>query len=175
MADHNQSLRRRGAGLFAAASVILLMAIGCIFVWSGKILGGKPLCAACQRELHAGNVFVTIDERGAKHETCCPRCGLRHVLIHGGRALEATDYATGKLIAAEEAIYLEGSDVMQCCTVSGFRESGGGFSSVEYDRCLPSLLAFSKREEAEVVRQKHGGRIISFGEARESVARQLDR
>ncbi len=38
---------------------------------------------------------------------------------------------------------------------------------------MPSLLAFARREDAEMVRQKHGGNILSFEEARQSVVRQL--
>jgi len=62
---------------------------------------------------------------------------------------------------------------MECCTDTGFRSNEGGYQEMEYDRCMPSLLAFVRREEAEAVRQKHGGTILSFEEARQSVVRQL--
>jgi hypothetical protein len=149
------------------------VAFGGYLVWSGKILGGKPLCDICKRELHKQNVFVSTDAQGKRKETCCPRCGLHYALNHGGRALRATDFSTGKPIRAEDAIYLEGSDLMQCCSAVGFRSSEGVYNDIQYDRCMPSLLAFSKVEEAETVRRQHGGQIITFEEAKDSVARQL--
>jgi hypothetical protein len=104
---------------------------------------------------------------------CCPRCGLASVIQNGGRALDAVDFTAKKRIGAAEAIYLEGSDIMECCTDAGFRSDEGAYQKMAYDRCMPSLLAFARREDAEVVRQKHGGNILSFEEARQSVVRQL--
>ena len=62
---------------------------------------------------------------------------------------------------------------MECCSDTGFRSDEGAYQEMDYGQCMPSLLAFAQREDAEIVRQKHGGRIISFEEARQSVARQL--
>jgi hypothetical protein len=90
----------------------------------------------------------------------------------GGQADRATDFNSGKNIPADQAIYLEGSDIMECCSTSGMRTDEGTIQDVHYDRCMPSLIAFSKRDEAESVRQKHGGRIITFDEAKQSVARE---
>jgi hypothetical protein len=104
---------------------------------------------------------------------CCPRCGLAAVIQNGGRALDAVDFATKKRVGAEEAIYLEGSDIMECCSSTGFRSDEGSYREIDYDRCMPSLLAFARRQDAETVQQKHGGNIISFEEARQSVVRQL--
>jgi hypothetical protein len=160
-------------GTLLAAVLVFAVALGGYFVWSGKILGGKPLCEICKRELHPNNAFVTLDTNGKRKVSCCPRCGLHHVLNFGGRALEAADFSTGKPLAAENAIYLEGSDIMECCDTTGFREAQGGYTDIEYDRCMPSLIAFSKKEEAEAIRQKHGGRIITYEQAKLSVARQI--
>ena len=41
-----------------------------------------------------------------------------------------------------------------------------------YDRCLPTLVAFATRDEAETYRQQHGGRILTYTEAVESVRAQ---
>jgi hypothetical protein len=97
------------------------------------------------------------------------------VIQNGGRVLDAVDFTSKKPIPAAEAIYLEGSDIMECCSATGYRSDEGAYQEMDYDRCMPSLLAFARREDAEIVQQKHGGRIISFEEARQSVARQLNR
>ncbi len=62
---------------------------------------------------------------------------------------------------------------MECCSTTGFRADQGSYQEIDYDRCMPSLLAFTRREDAEAVRQKHGGTILSYEEARQSVVRQL--
>jgi hypothetical protein len=173
MANPGRSWHNGPKGTFLAAALVFAAALGGYFVWTGRIFGGKPVCEICHRELHPNNVFVTLDTRGKRKVSCCPRCGLHHVINLGGRALEATDFSTGKPVAAESAIYLEGSDIMECCAPSGFREAQGGYGDIAYDRCMPSLIAFSKKEEAEAIRQKHDGQILTFEQAKWSVARQI--
>lgn len=41
-----------------------------------------------------------------------------------------------------------------------------------YDRCLPTLVAFKTRSEAEDYRKQHGGRVLTFAEAMKSVQEQ---
>lgn len=175
MEANGRTKSRSRAGVFAGIAVIFLAALGGYLVWAGKVAGGKPRCETCNREVLKGSLFLSADAKGVKRRSCCPRCGLRSVLENGGQALEGTNFATGKMIPAGIAVYLEGSDIMECCAGSGFRAEDGAYSDVQYDRCMPSLIAFSTREEAELVRREHGGQILSFGEARQSVARQLGR
>jgi hypothetical protein len=168
-------MKTRSGSVGTWIGVALVLAAVCLtyLVWTGKILGGKPVCEVCGRELHPDNVLVALDANGKRKQTCCPRCGIHFILNHGGRVLSATDFNTGKPLSAETAIYLEGSDIMQCCSTSGFRESQGGYNDVAYDRCMPSLIAFSGKDEAEKVRRDHGGEIITFDQAKQSVARQI--
>ncbi len=173
MSYHYHNSKHSKARTIAGIAAILVIALGGYLVWAGKIAGGKALCEACGREIHPANVFTAVAPDGKQYRTCCPRCGLRTILNHGGKALDAADYPTGKRIPAPTAFYLEGSDIMECCSGSGFRGAEGTYQDVQYDRCMPSLIAFSTRKDAELVRQQHGGRILSFEEARESVAKQL--
>jgi hypothetical protein len=55
------------------------------------------------------------------------------------------------------------------------RTDTGTICEMHYDRCMPSLVAFSKVEDAETYQQKHGGRLLHFAEAKASVARQMGR
>lgn len=160
-------------GTFVGLGVICLAALLGYFVWAGRIAGGKPVCEVCKRLIHAEISFRIVRSNGSMGTVCCPRCGLTAVMKNGGRVLDAVDFTTKKRIGAAEAVYLEGSDIMECCTSTGFRSDEGAYREMEYDRCMPSLLAFARREEAEMVRQKHGGNIINFEEARQSVVRQL--
>jgi hypothetical protein len=167
------SSRRSKAGAFAGLAVICVAALLAYFVWAGKIARGKPTCAVCNRVIHAETSFKIVQPDGSTNVTCCPRCGLTAVIQAGGRATEAVDFMSKRPIQATEAIYLEGSDIMECCSTTGFRSDEGLYQEVDYDRCMPSMVAFSRREDAEIVRQTHGGRVISFEEAMQSVVHQL--
>jgi hypothetical protein len=167
------SSRHWKIGTFVGLAVICLAALLAYFVWEGRIAGGKPVCEVCKRIIHTETSFRILRPDGSMKAVCCPRCGLAAVIQNGGRVLEAVDYSSKKRIQAAEAIYLEGSDIMECCSSTGFRSDEAAYREMDYDRCMPSLLAFARREDAEIVQQKHGGRIISFEEARQSVARQL--
>jgi hypothetical protein len=172
MAEKTSS-RHSKTGAFVGFAVVCVAALLGYYVWAGKIAGGKPVCEVCKRVIHTETSFKIVHPDGSMKAVCCPRCGLAAVIQNGGRALEAVDFTSKKSIPAAEAIYLEGSDIMECCSDTGFRSNEGAYQEIEYDRCMPSLLAFARREDAEIVRLKHGGRIISFEEARQSVARQL--
>jgi len=167
------SSQRSKLGIFVGLAVICAAALVGYFVLAGKIAGGRPVCEVCKRVIHPETSFKIVRAEGSTQTTCCPRCGLAAVIQNGGRVLEAVDFSSKKRVGAAEAIYLEGSDIMECCTDTGFRADEGAYREMAYDRCMPSLLAFARREDADMVRQKHGGRIISFEEARQSVARQL--
>jgi hypothetical protein len=172
MAEDTSS-RHSKIGMFAGLAVICVAALIGYFVWTGRIAGGKPVCEVCKRIIHTETSFRIVRLDGSIKAVCCPRCGLAAVIQNGGRALDAVDFTSKKRIGALEAIYLEGSDIMECCSDTGFRSDEGAYQEMDYDRCMPSLLAFARRGDAEMVRQKHGGRIISFEEARQSVVRQL--
>ena len=167
------SSRHWKIGTFVGLAVICLAALLGYLVWAGRIAGGKPVCEVCKRVIHTETSFRIARPDGSMRAVCCPRCGLASVIQNGGRVLDAVDFTTKKRVGAAEAIYLEGSDIMECCTNTGFRSDEGAYQKMKYDRCMPSLLAFARREDAEVVRQKHGGNILSFVEARQSVVRQL--
>ena len=167
------SSRHWKVGTFIGLAMICLAALICYFVWAGRIAGGKPICEVCKRVIQTATSFRIARPNGSMQAVCCPRCGLAAVIQNGGRVLDAVDFTTKKRVGAAEAIYLEGSDIMECCTATGFRSDEGAYQKMEYDRCMPSLLAFARREDAEMVRQKHGGNILSFEEARRSVVRQL--
>jgi hypothetical protein len=157
--------------------LILLGAGGLAFflVQSGRIAPGSPLCSVCGRPLHKAEVFMVKTRDGATRPTCCPRCGLRFAIENQANATRATDFATGKLIPAESAYYLEGSDIMECCANATLRSESGMICELHFDRCLPSLVTFLRAEDAEEYRRLHGGRIIRFGEARISVSEQMGR
>ncbi len=171
----NAGQRKVKTGTIVGIALICVAALVGYYVWTGNIAGGKPLCEVCARDIHPATSFRIVGGDGKTRVTCCPRCGLTSVIKNGKNVLDAVDFSSGKRIDAAGAIYLEGSDIMECCSTTGIRSDEGSYRAIDYDRCMPSLLAFARREDAEAVRQKHGGTILTLEEARQSVVRQLNR
>jgi hypothetical protein len=168
----------QGGGKRSLRTLVVLAVLGlgvCLFylIQSGRLAGGNPVCAVCQRPLHQAQVFIVVSQHGGKQRACCPRCGLRFVIESGARPLQATDFSTGRLIPAEAAYYLEGSDIMECCTSTTLRSDSGMICEMHYDRCMPSLVTFARADDARGYQQEHAGRVIDLAEARRSVARQI--
>jgi hypothetical protein len=88
------------------------------------------------------------------------------------RAAWATDYATGEKIGSEHAFYVEGSDLMTCCSATPLKRELERTYELVWDRCLPSLIAFKTQAEAQQFRQQHGGRLLDYVEAVESVKKR---
>jgi hypothetical protein len=174
----NQTPQRNLKRYSPALTGLVLLGLGAwlfYLVQSGRIAKGSPVCSVCQRPLHQAQVFVVVSENGPERRTCCPRCGLRFTIESGAKPFQATDFSNGKLIDAQGAYYLEGSDLMQCCTSTTMRTDTGIICEMHYDRCMPSLVAFANVKEAQAYQQEHGGHLIDLAGARRSVAQQMGR
>lgn len=127
----------------------------------------RELCQVCGRVISEQTAFK-MDTSNQTIDACCPGCAMHYMLSHPGevrRAL-ATDFSSGRLIAANKAYYDEGGDVQYCTLHKPPVERGPeGVSQRIYDRCLPVLVAFATREDAEAYQQKHGGRIVTYDQA----------
>ena len=132
------------------------------------------LCQVCGRTIPKQTDYRMETVHG-NVEACCPRCAMHDMVDHPGtvRRAWATDFDSGRMICAAAAYYDEGGDA-QYCTLGHEaveRETEGVRERV-YDRCLPTLVAFATRDEAETYRQQHGGRVLTYAEAVESVRAQ---
>ena len=133
------------------------------------------MCPFCDRMVHPVTAYrLTVD--GRVLAACCPRCGMRaQVDQEKGKPRQAwaTDVNTGESVTAESATYVEGGDVQYCThgNPSVAREPQG-VSVRQYDRCLPTLVAFKTLQEAEAYQQQHGGRVLSYPQALASVREQ---
>jgi hypothetical protein len=77
---------------------------------------------------------------------------------------------SGRFIPAETATYVEGGDLAYCTMHSTpVERQPQGVSVRDFDRCLPSLVAFSTRHEAETFQKLHGGEVLEYSQAMESV------
>ncbi len=132
------------------------------------------LCAICNRDVHEG-VSYRLEVNGRAEYACCPRCGMHYQMQNGAAVKEAwaMDLATGQKIPAAQAYYDEGGDVQYCTHgEASVQRMPEGASVRGYDRCLPTLVAFKDRARAEAYQKLHGGRVLTYAQAMESVRAQ---
>jgi len=127
-------------------------------------------CQICGRMISKQTEFRIETTHGTIY-ACCPRCAMHHIINHPGdaRAEWATDFTSGKLIPAGSAYYDEGGDVQYCTRHDPAMERAPdqGVKVRVYDRCLPVLVAFASKEDAEAYEHQHGGRVVTFQQALE--------
>jgi hypothetical protein len=157
-------------------AIITLAAIGVITAvgfWAFRSVSRPPqdLCRVCERGLHAG-VTYRLELSAGHEDACCPRCGMHYEIEHPGAVKKAwaTDLTTGEFVAAQSAYYVEGGDVEYCTMHSTpVEREPQGVRVREYDRCLPSLVAFRTQQEAEAYQKRHGGQVFDYRQAMERV------
>ena len=143
---------------------LLVAVAGLIYTaWQWRDASRSESCRVCQRHLHAGSQVVAL-QQGRKEAFCCPTCAVT-LGSQAGQAVsvvELTDFETGSRIAPEEAYLVQGSDINLCLQHPMLTDSQKQPASMQFDRCSPSVLAFSSQEAAEAFRQEHGGRLLPF-------------
>lgn len=148
--------------LIAGLVILTLVVCTAYYFWPAETV----VCQICRRPMHqATSYFVTL-EGGGEVELCCPRCGLR---FQTGRSdvesAVVADYSTQERVAASKAFYVVGSSVHPCCSEPEILKDRSG---IEYertwDRCLPSVIAFKSKEDAEMFMREKGGTLASWDE-----------
>jgi hypothetical protein len=152
--------------------VLLGVVAGIGFIAYQHFIMPNQACDICGRPIHAAHEAVVLRKDGGKVHNCCPRCALHYEINHPAavEGLLVTDRITGERIDARQAFYIEGGDEPSCLMPSETppREPGTEFSRV-FDRCLPSLVAFRETEDARRYMSVHGGRLLTYEQAVESV------
>jgi hypothetical protein len=157
----------------ALITLAALAAIALVSLWAYRSVTRPPedLCRVCDRPLHAG-VTYRMELTSRTENACCPRCGMHYQIEHP-RAVKkawATDLDSGEFIPAEAAYYVEGGDIAYCAVHSGaLQRQPEGVSVREFDRCLPTLVAFRTEQEAEAYQGQHGGHVLNYQQAVERV------
>jgi hypothetical protein len=156
--------------------LMVALAIGAGFLIHRWEIPKQPaVCEICGRGIMRQVEFRIETAHGTLY-ACCPGCAMHHIINHPGEARKelATDFKSGRLIPARSAYYDMGGNVQYCTRhdPSLQRMPGKGVEMRVYDRCLPTLVAFATRNDAEVYREKHGGRVLTYNEAIETVRQQ---
>ena len=154
--------------------LVLLIAGGFFAIVRHVARNAPVLCEVCSRPVHAGMGYHLV-VAGASKTACCPRCGM-HLQMHQPRKVRAAfarDFYSGSEIPAEKAFYVEGGDEEYCAHVQPVeRKEIQSDAELAYDRCTPPLVAFAKEADAEKYRTEHGGHLLAYAEALESVRRR---
>ena len=142
---------------FIALLVVLLVLGGAWYLVSHR---QPKVCPFSGREIHPETrAVVTVG--GKKYEVCCVRCAMIEAQQTGKplKVLKVADFETRKLIDPERAWFVESSDVNLCMRMAPAVESRGRESTYvrTFDRCSPSVLAFSSEQHARGFIAQHGG------------------
>ena len=154
-------------------TLLALAAIGgaSYFAYRYEARPSPNFCNICNRPIHPGMSFL-VQTAGHTERACCPRCGMHYALNHPGKVQKAwaTDMNSGQLVSAETAYYDEGGNINYCAAHGeAVQRQPQGVSVRDYDRCLPTLVAFKTRAEAEIYQKEHSGRVLNYAEALQSV------
>ena len=127
-------------------------------------------CRICQRPIHA-EARAVIEVEGKREPVCCARCALtlqqqehRPVPL-----VEVTDYVSRQPLVPEAAYYVEGSRVVLCERHEPLLDQTKHPYPRVFDRCVPSLYAFARREEAEAFAARNGGTVQRLPELLQEV------
>jgi len=122
-------------------------------------------CPLCDRDVHE-HMAVKITHNSIPLKTCCMSCALTYRNQEKNvKIVSATDFQTNATLVPENAFYVVDSDVKPCThdprVQKVLREQHETFYAC-YDRCEPSILAFSKQQDAEAFQQEHAGHVEQF-------------
>jgi len=126
----------------------------------------SPRCVLSDRAIHPGMaVRIEAEEGGPSGDACCLACVMTHARQMGDtvRVVSVTDSESHDRLRPEDAVYVIGSSVRRCADPA-VEVPAGRREALErrWDRCLPTVIAFAHREDAERFRKGAGGVIRTF-------------
>jgi len=137
----------RDLNKLADAGLILKKHGGAILSGNSRVTEDREGgCAMCGKTLSTRSLFIIKLENGEERRACCGHCGLM-LHSHADAAWKSmtTDYLYGHMVSATQAVYLMGSEVSICC--------------------VPSILSFGSRQDAEKFQKGFGGVLVSLDQA----------
>jgi hypothetical protein len=168
--------KRHVRWLAALALVVAVAAVAAPRLW--RWVEGPPAgyCPICLRHEHKESMVKFQAEGERITQACCLSCALTYGRqVHKKVTIvSVTDHNTGKEIGPEHASFIVGSDVSPCTHTMMHMGAEKQEYPVRWDRCLPSILAFSSAEAADAFRAQHGGRLRTLQELLQKAASSDD-
>ena len=133
-------------------------------------------CPICLRHEHKESMVRFQAEGERVTQACCLSCALTYGRQTHKKVtiLAVTDHNSGRELAPEHATFVVGSDVSPCTHTMMHMGAEKQEYPVRWDRCLPSILAFSSTAAAEAFRLQHGGRVRNLQELLQKAASSDD-
>lgn len=156
--------------IVSVAMVVAVVLLGAVILRQ-VAKRGTQFCQVCGRAVHAGMGY-RLELASRSEMACCPRCALHYEISHPGAVKQAfaRDFYTGAEIPAKNAFYIEGGNEVYCAHVQPTeRKEPEATAQLAFDRCTPPLVAFATEDGANKYRAEHGGRLLRYEEALESV------
>lgn len=111
-------------------------------------------CLMCGREIGARTAMTLVHEGGTQSQACCPHCGLMLVSEHSDvTAALAQDFIGGQMVNIRSVTFVVAPDITVCC--------------------VPTVLCFEERNDAERFRQGFGGMLMTWVEAQDEVREHM--
>jgi len=164
-------------GIISVVSVLVVFGALGYLGWRTLETNEASSCAACNRPLHSESA-VWADVDGESQQFCCVACAIWVERQTGAEVTvtRVSDYASTAVLEPSEATFVAGSNVNHCLrqhsvfdpqrtTLDHGKEPG----SLEFDRCSPSILAFSSRSAAAQFAAREGGRLSTLAELRQAL------
>jgi len=123
-------------------------------------------CAICHMPIPSETRVVIRVNGGTPIDACDARCPLTFQHDTGKKVelTQVTDYVTGDQLNPKDAVYVTGSDVAPDAHTEALRVSPAETAYLHWHRCLPSVLAFRKREDALRFQELHGGTVMTLAD-----------
>jgi len=107
-------------------------------------------CLMCGTETGGRTAMTLFHEGGTQSQACCPHCGLMLVSEHADvTAALAQDFIGGQMVNIRAATFLVAPDVTVCC--------------------VPTVLCFEERDDADRFSRGFGGTLMTWEEAQADV------
>ncbi|MDA1313883.1 MAG: organomercurial lyase [Acidobacteria bacterium] len=152
---------------------ILLLAIvgtGLLYVgWHTMSSGAEATCSVCGRPVHAESRADGVVD-GREQTFCCAACALRAREQTGAdvKISSVRDYELGQALAPAAAYFVVGSQINLCMREHVHMDAHKEASTMEFDRCSPSVLAFGSQTAATRFRAENGGAVQTLAELQDS-------
>lgn len=118
---------------------------------SAQASASQARCAMCGKLVPPRTAWVVTSNDGEQWRACCAHCGLLRLHhVAGRQSVLAVDFLYGQMVNAFQATFVMGSDVTVCC--------------------VPSVLCFATRHDADRFRQGYGGELLDFDAAMAAMA-----
>ena len=120
-------------------------------------------CKACMRPVHS-HMKTVANLDGDRAVYCCPACALSEHQQSGKQVqvVELTDYLSNRPARPESSFVVRNSDVNPCLQHHPAVGENSQPLQAHFDRCSPSVLAFSDRNAAGAFAREHGGQVLRF-------------